>query len=47
MSQLPAVAQWAGLAIFVVGGFLAGIGFGLAALGAVLVVVGYTAEPES
>jgi hypothetical protein len=44
MSQLPALAQWAGLALIIVGGFLTGIGPGLIAVGTAALLVGYLNE---
>lgn len=47
MSQLPAVAQWAGLVLLLIGGWLVGPGVGIATTGAVLLLVGlYNEAPE-
>ena len=45
MSQLPALAQWAGLALIIIGGFLTGIGPGIAAVGVCALLVGLFNEP--
>ena len=40
MSQLPGLAQWAGLALLVLGGWLYSIPTGIATTGAALLLVG-------
>ena len=47
MSQLPALAQWAGLVLIIIGGFLAGPGFGIAAVGAVALILGIFNESHA
>ena len=47
MSQLPALAQWAGLALIIIGGWIVGPGFGLVATGAAILIIGVANEtPE-
>lgn len=47
MSQLPALAQWAGLVLIIIGGFLTGVGPGIAALGVSALIVGFFSEPDA
>lgn len=47
MSQLPAVAQWAGLALIIIGGFLVTPGVGVAAVGGALLLVGILNESHA
>jgi hypothetical protein len=47
MSQLPALAQWGGLGLIVIGGWLADPALGIAASGVALLLLGILNEaPE-
>lgn len=47
MSQMPALAQWAGLALIIIGGFVTGVGPGIVAVGVTALLLGIYNETEA